>query len=76
MRAWYLPMCVSSDAAVDVTDRVQPPAVDAGGAQLVVDLDRLARLQPDRVEPRSAVLGRRPAATSISSAVNVRPSSR
>ena len=48
------------DAAVDVADGVEPAAVDAGGAQLVVDVDRLSRLQPDRLEPE--VVGVGPAA--------------
>ena len=63
-------------AAVAVADRVEPAAVDADGAQLVVDLDGLAGLQPDRLEPEVARRGRRPTATRISSASMVRPSAR
>ena len=37
--------------AVAVADRVEPAAVDADGAELVVDLDRLAGLQADGLEP-------------------------
>ena len=44
-------------ATVDVADRVEPPAVDAGGAQLIVDRDRLARFEPDRVEPEVGGVG-------------------
>ena len=45
---WYLPMCVSSDAAVDVADRVEP--VVAGHAKVVVDGERAVGLEPDRLE--------------------------
>ena len=50
MRAWYFPMCVSSARPLHVADRVEPAAGHAGGAELVVDLDRLAGLEPDRVD--------------------------
>ena len=38
-------------APVDVADRVQPAAVDALGAQLVVDLDLLPGFEPNGLEP-------------------------
>ena len=57
-RAWYLPMCVNSALAVDVAERVQP--LVAGHADVRVDLDRLAGLEPDDLD--ADVLRRRLAA--------------
>ena len=61
--------------AVDVADRVQPVAVDAGGPQPLVDVDRRPGVRPTESSPRSPVDGRRPTATSSSSPTKARPSS-
>ena len=60
-------------AAVDVSDREQP--VVARDPHPVVDLDRLAGRQADRLEPEVVVCGLRPTATSSSSLCSSRLSS-
>ena len=55
MRAWCLPMWVSSARPLTSPDDAQPGV--AGDAQLLVDLDGAARLEPDGLEPE--VVGQR-----------------
>jgi hypothetical protein len=45
-------------SAVHVAGGVQPPAVDGGHAQPVVDLERPAQLEPDRLQPDVVGVGR------------------
>ena len=74
IRAWYLPMWVSSARWLTSPGGVQPAAVDGRDPQRVVDVEPATRAsRPTVSRPMSSVRGARPVATRISSASTRRP---